>query len=67
MSEGFSAAFRGVRPIDWFLAGALTALGIWLMLENVLVKDSGTASAIADEATIHQLSSHSWAMVRSSR
>lgn len=63
MSEGFRVAFRGVRPVDWFLAGALTALGIWLMLENVLIEDSKTASAIADDAMVHQLSSHSWAMV----
>ncbi len=36
MSEGFSGIFRGVRPVDWVLAGALTALGIVLMVENVL-------------------------------
>ena len=28
MSEGFSRVFRGIRPVDWVLAGALTALGV---------------------------------------
>ena len=35
MSEGFSGVFRGIRPVDWVLAGALTALGVWLMVENI--------------------------------
>ncbi len=63
MSEGFSGVFRGVRPVDWFLAGALTSLAIWLMIENVLLQDSDIASAIANDAMVHQLTSHSWAMV----
>ncbi len=40
MSEGFSGVFRGIRPVDWVLAGALTALGVWLMVENVLYEDA---------------------------
>ena len=63
MSEGFSGLFRGVRPVDWVLAGALTVLGIALMIENVLYTDAGAASAIADGTMVHELSSHSWAMV----
>ncbi|MEO7420899.1 MAG: hypothetical protein ABIU87_00700 [Ornithinibacter sp.] len=63
MSEGFSGVFRGIRPVDWFLAGALTALGIWLMMENVLLQDSNIESAIASGAMVHQVTSHSWAMV----
>lgn len=63
MSEGNSSVFRGVRPVDWVLAGALTALGIALMVENVLYTDAGAASAIADGTMVHELSSHSWAMV----
>ena len=40
MSEGFSGLFRGIRPVDGVLAGTLTALGIWLMVENVLFPDT---------------------------
>jgi hypothetical protein len=63
MSEGFSGLFRGVRPGDWALAGALTALGTWLMVENVLLSDARAAAAIADKTMAHELTSHSWAMV----
>jgi hypothetical protein len=35
MSEGFGRIFRGIRVFDWVLAGALTALGVLLMCENV--------------------------------
>jgi signal transduction histidine kinase len=63
MSEGFSRIFRGIRPVDWVLAGALTALGLWLMVENVLYQDSHSAAAIADGTMVHTMSSHSWVMV----
>lgn len=63
MSEGFGGIFGGIRPVDWILAGALTALSIWLMLENVLLQDSHVAAAIANGTMVHQPSSHSWAMV----
>ncbi len=63
MSEGFSGVFRGIRPVDWVLAGALTTLGIWLMVENVLFQDERAAAAIADGTMVHQLTSHSWVMV----
>jgi signal transduction histidine kinase len=62
MSEGFNV-FRGIRPVDWVFAGALTALGIWLMVANVLIKDSAVTRSIADDTMVHQMSSHSWAMV----
>jgi signal transduction histidine kinase len=62
MREGFNV-FRGVRPVDWALAGALTALGVWLMVEDVLVEDSSVTRSIADGTMVHQMSSHSWAMV----
>ena len=62
MSEGFNV-FRGIRPVDWVFAGALTALGIWLMVANVLIKDSVVTRSIADDTMVHQMSSHSWAMV----
>src|SRR4051794_8272875 len=63
MSEGFSRVFRGIRPVDWVLAGALTALGVWLMVENVLYTDSHVAASIADGTMVHTMSSHSWWMV----
>ena len=40
MSEGNRGVLRGIRPVDWVLAGALTALGVWLMVENVLFQDA---------------------------
>lgn len=63
MSEGFSGVFRGIRPVDWLLAGALTALGIWLMLANVLSEDEHAASAIAEGTMVQPLTSHSWVMI----
>jgi len=63
MSEGTSRIFRGIRPVDWMLAGALTALGTWLMVENVLFEDVHAASAIADGTMVHEMTSHSWTMV----
>jgi signal transduction histidine kinase len=58
-----SEIFRGIRPVDWVLAGALTVLGIWLMVEDVLFRDDHVASAIADGSMVHEMTSHSWAMV----
>ncbi len=58
-----SEVFRGIRPFDWVLSGALTALGIWLMTEDVLTPDDQIASQVAHGGMVHQLSSHSWAMV----
>ena len=63
MSEGFSGVFRGIRPVDWVLAGALTALGVWLMVENVLYEDAEVGQSIADGSMVHAMSSHSWGMV----
>jgi glucose-6-phosphate-specific signal transduction histidine kinase len=63
MSEGFSGLFRGVRPVDWALAGALTALGVLLMVENVLLTSARAAGALADNTMVHAPTSHSWAMV----
>lgn len=63
MRVGFRTVLRGVRPVDWALAGALTALGVWLMVENVLVQDRDVLSAIAEGSMVHQTSGHSWAMI----
>src|ERR1700710_2939813 len=63
MSEGYSRVFQGIRPVDWVLAGALTALGVVLMVEDVLFEDAHATAAIADGSMVHQMSSHSWAMI----
>ena len=63
MSEGASRIFRGVRPVDVALAGALTALGVWLMVMNVQFTGAHTSAALADGTMVHELTSHSWAMV----
>ncbi len=63
MSEGISGIVRGIRPIDWVIAGALTALGVWLMMENVLIEDTHVTRSIADGTMVHEMTTHSWAMV----
>jgi signal transduction histidine kinase len=63
MSEGNGSVFQGIRPVDWVLAGALTVLGLWLMVENVLISDAHVAAALADNTMAHETTSHSWAMV----
>lgn len=63
MSQGFREVFRGIRPLDWLLAGALTAFGVLLMTANVLVEDADAAAAVANGTMTHEVSSNSWAMV----
>jgi len=63
MSDGSSGIFKGLRPLDWLLAGALTALGVWLMVENVMISDAQVAANISAGSMVHEMSSHSWAMV----
>ena len=63
MSEASSGILRGVRPSDWVLAVSLTALGVYLMISNVGYPDADAASAIAEGTMVHELTSHSWAMV----
>src|SRR5689334_16379035 len=55
--------FRGVKPRDWLLAGALTLLGAVLMVENVIADDAGVAREVARGAMEHPLDSHSWWML----
>ena len=62
MSEGLSV-FRGIRPVDWVLAGALTALGVCLMAADVLIEDSAVSRSISEGTMVHPMSSHSWTMV----
>lgn len=63
MSEGCSGIFREVRPVDGALAGTLTALSVWLMIENLQLAGAGVSAAIADGTMVHEVTSHSWAMV----
>ena len=63
MSERQSTLFQGLRPVDWALASALTALGATLMVENLLFSDADVARAIAEGTMVHELTSRSWAMV----
>ncbi|GIE30631.1 hypothetical protein Ait01nite_036760 [Actinoplanes italicus] len=54
---------RGVKPGDWLLAGALTALGVTLMIFNVVTPDAYVAGEIAAGAMAHTVDSHSPWMV----
>jgi hypothetical protein len=46
--------FRGIRPLDYVLAGLMTAAGVFLMYENV----AGSSTDLP-----HPLSTTTWAMV----
>jgi signal transduction histidine kinase len=63
MSEGFSRIFRGIRPVDWVLAGALTAIGLVLMYGDVEFDDAQAPAEIAKGTMVHTMSSHSWVMI----
>ena len=63
MSEGTSGVFRGIRPVDWVLACGLTALGAALMVGNVMISNADVTAAIAGRTMVHEMTSHSWAMV----
>ncbi|MGW6282028.1 hypothetical protein [Kribbella sp. NPDC055071] len=47
--------FKGIRPLDYVLAGVLTAVGVFLMVENT---SAGSSSDLA-----HPLSTTTWAMI----
>src|SRR4051794_28291136 len=53
----------GIKVRDWLLAGGLTALGVVLMLENIVVSDAEVARDIAEDTMAHAMSSHSWWML----
>jgi len=55
--------FRGVKPRDWLLAGALTLLGAVLMLGNITESDAGAARDVAAGEMAHTVDSHSWWML----
>jgi hypothetical protein len=47
--------FKGVRPLDYVLAGLLSALGVLLMVENIM--------APADADLAHPVSTQSWVIL----
>lgn len=63
MSEGSRSILAGIRPFDGILAGALTVLGVVLMVANVLSTHDETAAEIAGGTMVHPLGSHSWLMI----
>lgn len=63
MSEGNRRVFQSIRTADWVLAVALTALGVYLMVANVQFRDADAAADIAAGTMVHEMTSHSWAMV----
>ena len=54
-----SEVFRGIKVLDWFLAGALTGLGVLLMCLDVTTTDAEVARNIADGSMFHPMDSHS--------
>ncbi len=54
-----SEVFRGIKVRDWLLAGALTVLGVLLMVLNVSTTDAEFAGDIADGSAFHPMDSHS--------
>jgi signal transduction histidine kinase len=54
-----SGALRGIKAVDWVMAGVLTALGVLLMVFNVRESHASVAKAIADGSMVHTVSSHS--------
>jgi hypothetical protein len=63
MTDGIARVFRGIHPVDWVLAVALTAAGAFLMVDNVVTSDGSVRRQIAAGEMAHQMSSHSWAML----
>jgi signal transduction histidine kinase len=63
MAQAVGRVFRGVRPIDWVLAVALTAVGSVLMVGNIVTSDASVRRQIASGGMVHTMSSHSWAML----
>lgn len=63
MSEGHGTVSPAIRPVDGVLAAALTALGIAVMLLNILIQDGRMAAAVADGTMVHEVTSRSWVMI----
>ena len=47
-----SEVFRGVKVLDWILAGVLTGLGALLMYFDVVTTDAEVAGSIADGSMV---------------
>lgn len=60
MAEGFRAAFRGVRPVDWLIAGALTLLAVAMALVDITTDDARIEDAVAGGSMAHSMSTHTW-------
>ena len=58
-----SEVFRGVKPRDWAVAGALTTLGVLMMLFDIRISDSQVGRAVAGGSMVHPMDSHSPWMV----
>jgi signal transduction histidine kinase len=54
-----SEVFRGVKVLDWLLAGALTALGSVLMYFDIHTGDAEVARSIAEGSMVHSIESRS--------
>lgn len=63
MSEGFDRIFRGIRPVDWVVTGALTTLGFVLMWTNIHYSDAESRADVASGASYHLATSYSWGML----
>ena len=59
MSGGSSGIVKGLRPLDWVLAGALTVLAVWLMVLNVTTSGAKVAASISAGSMVHELTSQS--------
>jgi signal transduction histidine kinase len=55
--------FRGIKVLDWLLAGALTALGVLLMEFDIATTAAEVTRSIADGSMVHPIESHSPWMV----
>ena len=54
-----SEVFRGVKVGDWLLAGALTALGVLMMIADITTSDAEYARSIAEGSAGHLPDSYS--------
>ncbi len=63
MGESSNGIIEGLRPVDWVLAGLLTALGAGMMAANVVIPDAEVAANISAGSMVHEITSHSWAIV----
>jgi signal transduction histidine kinase len=54
-----SEVFRGVKVLDWLLAGVLTALGALLMYVDIDTTDAAVVRSIADGSMVHSIESRS--------